>query len=96
MTVAKTALTAPVRRLLERVFAAEICGLLPYQCRESATVQAALEDGLINRVEAKMGSGPLRATVRGFELTHRGRILYCENCAAMSDEEIEAAGRGGK
>lgn len=74
-------LTKPVRRFLEAAFAAEICGALPYQCRESAAVRRALDEDLIDRVEYLMGSGPFKARVKGFELTHRGRLLYCESCA---------------
>ena len=65
--------------ILGRIFAAEIDGKLPCQLRDSKTLQALLEDGCVQPDEIKIG-GRFPMTIRGYALTHRGRILYCESC----------------
>ena len=66
--------------LLGKVFAAEICGSLPFQTR-SKLAPALVEEGLLAIDERRMGTGPFAVSVRGYELTHAGRLAYCSSCA---------------
>jgi hypothetical protein len=66
--------------LLGRVFAAEIGGSLPAQVGKSRAVASLHERGLIEPMAKIFGRGPLPVTVKGWNLTQRGRIIYCENC----------------
>lgn len=65
---------------LERVFAAEIDGRLPFQSK--AKIYARLqEEGLVEPMETKFGVPPLGVmTVTGWQLTHAGRLMYCMSC----------------
>src|SRR6266403_549672 len=64
---------------LEKVFAAEIAGRLPFQSK--AKVFRELRDaGLLTPMERTFGSGWSAITVSGYELTHAGRITYCASC----------------
>jgi hypothetical protein len=65
---------------LERVFAAEIEGRLPYQ--STAKIYAVLhEEGLVEPMERNFGVDRLGTmTVPGWQLTHAGRFLYCSSC----------------
>jgi hypothetical protein len=79
-----TRTTAPppqkVLAALEKVFAAEIEGRLPLQSK--ATIyRDLLAAGLVSWMERKFGTGAVAVTVTGYELTHRGRLLYCASCA---------------
>lgn len=66
-------------RALERVFAAEIEGRLPFQSK--ARIYPGLEkDGLIEPTERRFGAGTFAITVKGYQLTHAGRIMYCASC----------------
>lgn len=63
---------------LGRVFAAEISGQLPFQGK--ALVYADLADeGLLEPMERTFG-GRFPAIVKGYQLTHAGRFLYCSSC----------------
>ena len=63
---------------LERVWAAEIEGRLPYQSK--ARVYEKLRDeGLVETMQRHFG-GRFAVTVTGWQLTHAGRLLYCSNC----------------
>jgi hypothetical protein len=64
---------------LERVFAAEIEGRLPYQSK-AKIYQALCDDGLVAPMQRRFGSDRFAVTVTGWELTHAGRILYCLEC----------------
>ncbi len=63
---------------LEKVFAAEIDGRLPFQSK-AKIFQRLAEDGYLAPMERKFG-GQFPMTVRGYELTHAGRITYCASC----------------
>lgn len=65
-------------KALERVFAAEIEDRLPFQSK-AKIFQRLCEDGLLAPMERKFG-GRFPITVRGYELTHAGRFLYCSEC----------------
>ncbi|WP_312271581.1 hypothetical protein [Pseudomonas sp.] len=67
-------------KLLEKVFEAEISGLLPYQTK-AKLAQEMCDSGLLEFNEIKKGA----LTVSGYSLTHRGRIEYCEQCGDIDD-----------
>jgi hypothetical protein len=70
---------------LEKVFSAEIDGRLPFQSK--ATIyRDLLAAGLVASMQRNFGSGWSAVTASGYELTNAGRILYCSNCEAESDE----------
>ena len=63
---------------LERVFLAEINGLPCYQGR-SKLLPILEERGYLDQVSLNLGGRP-PVIVRGWWLTHMGRIAYCETC----------------
>jgi len=64
---------------LEKIFAAEIDGRLPFQSR-AKIYQALVDQGLVAPMEWRVGTGPFACTVKGYQLTHAGRFLYCDQC----------------
>ena len=67
-------------KALERVFAAEINGRLPYQSKAHIFEKLCAE-GLVQKMDRRFGGNDRFAvTVTGWELTHAGRILYCLEC----------------
>ena len=68
---------------LEKVFAAEIEGRLPFQSK-SKIFQRLADDGLIQPMERKLG-GRFPVTMKGWQLTHAGRILLI---AANVDKDL--------
>jgi len=65
--------------VLEKVFAAEIDGRLPYQSKAKIFAELC-EAGLLAPMERTYGSGWSAVRVRGFVLTDAGRLLYCASC----------------
>lgn len=63
---------------LEKVFAAEIDGRLPFQSKARIYSELA-DDGLVAPMERQFG-GRFPITVSGWQLTHAGRLLYCSEC----------------
>ena len=57
---------------LERVFAAEIDGMLPFQSK-AAVFKDLLAEGLVERCSRRFGSGWSALVVSGYEMTHAGR-----------------------
>lgn len=68
-------------KALGNVWAAEIDGRLPFQSKAAIYKRLADED-LIAPMEVRMGV----VTVRGWELTHAGRLLYCSHCSESESE----------
>lgn len=64
---------------LEKVFSAEINGRLPFQSKANI-YRDLTAAGLVAPMVSNFGSGVFAIAVSGYELTHRGRMLYCENC----------------
>lgn len=64
---------------LEKVFAAEIEGRLPFQSKARVFRQLE-EDGLLEPMVRIVGNDRFRVTVTGYQLTHAGRFLYCSSC----------------
>ena len=72
---------SPELKYLERVFAAEIEGRLPFQARPSKMLTRLADDGLIQTMKCELGRDRFGAiTVVGWQLTHAGRLLYCASC----------------
>lgn len=76
------ALTKVRLRILEKIFQAEINGELPCQLgrHNPSEVAAMVEDGQIAPLNVTL-PGRLPVVISGYVLTHRGRVLYCEDCA---------------
>ena len=66
---------------LGKIFAAEINGNLPFQSKAQIYLELC-DRGLAAPMMRRLGSGPFAVIVRGFELTHAGRLLYCEAVSA--------------
>lgn len=63
---------------LEKVFAAEIEGRLPFQSK-AKIYQDLCEEGMLAPMQETSG-GRFAVTVSGYQLTHAGRFFYCTNC----------------
>ena len=63
---------------LGKVFAAEIEGHLPFQSK-AKIFQQLLGQKMIEPMERTFG-GQFAVTVKGYQLTHAGRIEYCSSC----------------
>jgi hypothetical protein len=66
-------------KALEKVFAAEIEGRLPFQSK-AKIFQSLCDDGLIQPMERRFGADRFAVTINGWQLTHSGRIEYCSKC----------------
>ena len=65
---------------LEKVFAAEIENRLPFQSK-ARIFQRLVDDGLVEPMERTFGGDRFGAiVVKGYQLTHAGRLLYCSSC----------------
>lgn len=58
---------------LEKIYDAEISNMLPFQSK-AAIFKRLQISGLVDRLTVRFGV----ATVEGWQLTHKGRIQYCE------------------
>jgi hypothetical protein len=65
---------------LEKVFAAEIDGRLPFQSK-AKIFRRLCDDGYLQTMESKFGGDRFAITVTGYQLTHLGRLTYCASCA---------------
>lgn len=63
---------------LERVFAAETAGHLPFQSKALIYLDLC-DEGLVEPMERAF-SGRFPIIVKGYQLTHAGRLLYCASC----------------
>mgnify|MGYP001578005687 CR=1 FL=1 len=73
---------------LEKVFAAEIKGRLPFQSK--ARIYADLADAGYLEPDARtlsFSDGLPSMTVSGYVLTHAGRYAYCIQCAVVDNAE---------
>lgn len=61
---------------LEKVFAAEIDGRLPYQSK-GKIYQRLCDNGLLAPMVREFGSGAFVVIANGYQLTHAGRLAYC-------------------
>ena len=73
-------------KLLGEVYAAEVYGALSkrpwgaiFQTR-SKKIKTLREQGLVREAEGRLGQGPFAVTIKGWELTDLGRIVYCMSC----------------
>ncbi len=77
-------------KALEKVFVAEIEGRLPFQSK-AAVYKRLRQQGLVDDMQRTFGSGWSAVTVRGYALTHAGRLLYCSQCPTTPDYDAVAA-----
>jgi hypothetical protein len=70
--------TKKVLRALERVFAAEVEGRLPFQSKAPIYLDLC-DEGMVEPMERTFG-GRSPVIVKGWQLTHAGRITYCGSC----------------
>lgn len=66
-------------QLLGRVFEAEIASRLPAQIGKSKAVASLHQRGYIEPMTITL-PGTFPVTVKGWNLTHAGRFVYCLNC----------------
>ena len=64
--------------ILNQAFVEEMRGLL-FQCT-SKQVKKLAEQGYLEPVTKHVGQGWPQVTCAGYQLTHKGRIAYCERC----------------
>ena len=69
---------------LEKIFAAEVEARLPFQ-GENKTLCELEEMGAVERMEVKFQDGYL--VIKGWNLTHVGRIAYCEWASKQHEKE---------
>jgi hypothetical protein len=69
--------------ILKQAFEEEIGGGILQ--RKNKTILQLVDEGCLHPVSRSDGSGWLRVTFEGYELTHKGRLLFCESCSDASD-----------
>lgn len=78
-----TIMTKPELALLEKVWAAEVASAFnnaPHVYQTKSKLAQKLEaDGLIRMATVTLG-GRFAVTVKGYELTDAGRLIYCASC----------------
>lgn len=83
----KQAVTKRHLAALEKLFAAEIDGRLPFQSKARVFEELVVEQ-MAAKVERIFGAGErFPVKVSGYELTHLGRIFYCMHCEASEAKE---------
>lgn len=66
--------------VLEKAFSAEVERRLPFQSRSEIAHRLAKE-GYLQPMEITVGAGTrFPVVVKGFQLTHAGRLAYCITC----------------
>lgn len=75
-----TPMTKSELAALEKVFAAEIDDRLPFQSK-AKVFQRLCDDGYLEPMERKYGTGAFAVNVKGYQLSHLGRLSYCATCA---------------
>lgn len=75
-------------RALENVFAAEIDNRLPFQSK-AAIYKQLRDEGLLQDMEIVKEDKYMRwpITLRGYQLTHAGRLTYCLSCPDHEQQE---------
>lgn len=64
---------------LEKVFAAEIDGRLPFQSK-AKIYRSLCDQGYLEPMERNFGHDRFRVMVHGYQLSHAGRLRYCLSC----------------
>lgn len=75
---------------LEKVFAAETDGRLPFQSK-AKVYRDLCNAGLLQPMDRTFGVGMFAVIVQGYQLTHAGRYLYCSNCEDDDTEGVVEA-----
>ena len=82
MALAKRELAA-----LEKVFAAEVAGRIPFQSKAKVYADLA-EAGYLQPDSRTFGAGSrFPVIVAGYALTHWGRYTYCASCGTEEGED---------
>lgn len=90
-TVKVPKLTKARFNALERIFAREIDGTLPFQSRAKIYEQMA-QDGLVEQMTRSFGRDRFgMIMVMGWSFTHAGRIAYCMNCRDVPEPSDSAS-----
>lgn len=71
---------------LEKVFSAEINNRLPFQSK-AKVYRGLYMDGYLDLMKLTLG-GAWPVVISGYQLTHAGRIAYCDSC---QDEVLKDA-----
>ena len=66
-------------KALEKIFAAEVNNRLPYQSKAKIFTKLA-EQGLIEPMTREFRDRFGVMQVKGWELSHTGRLIYCASC----------------
>jgi|CXWL01.1.fsa_nt_gi hypothetical protein len=67
-------------KMLENAFAAEVENRLPFQSRSELAHQLA-KNGFLQPMEVSFKADRFGGiSVKGWQLTHAGRITYCQSC----------------
>lgn len=70
--------------LLEKAFCAEINAAMNQGIHllqtKARLAEKMVNEGYLEKVALKRNACGLTMTVTGYELTHRGRIAYCQSC----------------
>lgn len=66
-------------KILGAILEKEISNRLPFQSKSKLLTELK-EMGMVEPLNAVFGSGAFAVHVSGWNLTHRGRIAYCETC----------------
>jgi len=69
-------------KMLEKLFAAEVSGTLPFQTR-AAMIKRLHAHGLVQPMKTTIPADkgcPFPVTIKGWQLTHAGRLMYCASC----------------
>jgi hypothetical protein len=64
---------------LEKVFAAEIEGRLPFQSK-AKIFRTLCDEGYLEPMERNFGHDRFGIIVHGYQLSHAGRLAYCLSC----------------
>ena len=64
---------------LEKVFAAEIELRLPFQSK-AKIFRTLCEEGYLEPMKRNFGHDRFGIVVHGYQLSHAGRLAYCQSC----------------
>lgn len=76
--------------ILEKAFAAEVSGMLPFQTKSKVAAKL-VDEGMLLPMETTFGRGTFAVVCKGYQLSHAGLLAYCLTC---DDDEDETISRG--
>lgn len=72
-------------KMLEKVFAADMAGTLPFQTKSTEVIVSLHQQGYVETLERKEGN----LTLVGWGITRAGHIAYCEWASKQPSNEPE-------